>query len=647
MSRRENRPEVQGYMPDWGTLYERWKNKELGKDTMDMIQKGIVDDYNSNPDLQKLVHGVGDFYQDLRTVDGKEKYNPFNYLTAGTLRALEGAGWLVDKTAGKFLKDTIHNTLRVDPRIATIGSEAIQIAAAPKAISKSIGSLNKAIASPQAKNLAYKAGQSARRFKDRLGSVPTTAYDDAIGIFELPSQEFKELGKLAKQPGINSLTLARRFQLQKKALERKYGKRPDSDLQGMATPNQPRPKLPPKVTTNEKIKKALLNDEAIILNPTYRGGKITVRDEADFFDVSAALIGPGQEIKKDAKGRKIPYVRKGPGNVTEFGGTKSAQRDMIYKHLQAALGPKNITRTEFNKYAKEQIEAEKDLRKAIKLLNLRSYASIKNIDLSEYPTKEAQLEFLNQINKAKKNKTNYTDYKETFDYGHIISAKTGFRLEDLGMNRISNTEIESARNIESRDPYTNRIIEILQEGNRERGSRRDFIPEVQMMRNTAGTVVEDFVKWKSNQPGAKGPNLYKILDKFIPREQHDNYLKFVQKRFYEKRQVAGSFKNYLEFEEGIPYARFKKLGSKLQLQLRRAYEKEVADAGIVTGRQQYDQAYQWMREAIDEFIGLHHLDKAKRIRAPKEAGALYDIEDLMPRDIETLLDMILPDSIND
>ena len=54
-----------------------------------------------------------------------------------------------------------------------------------------------------------------------------------------------------------------------------------------------------------------------------------------------------------------------------------------------------------------------------------------------------------------------------------------------------------------------------------------------------------------------------------------------------------------------------------------------------------------MTEAIDEFIGLHHAHKDKRVRAPKEAGALYDIEDLMPRDIETLLDMILPDSIND
>ena len=482
------------------------------------------------------------------------------------------------------------------------------------------------------------------------------------GVFNMPSQQVRDIVRIAKKNKISYKQAEEYLNLKLKGVEPSGTLNPGSSIETltkrfMKSPKdrfpgaddvkgqeQPKPKLPPKVTTNEKMKQALLNDEAIILNPTYRGGKITVRDEADFFDVSAALIGPGQETKKDSKGRKIPYDRRG---VTEFGGAKSAQRDKIYKHLQAELGPKNITRTEFNKYAKEQVEAEKDLRKAIKLLNLRAYAAEKGIDLSEYPTKEAQLEFLNQINKAKRAKTNYTDYRETFDYGHIISAKTGFRIEDLGMNRISNTEIEAAHNIVSRDPYTQKIIEILQEGNRERGSRRDFIPEVQMMRNTAGSVVEDFVKWKSNQPGAKGPNLYKILDKFIPREQHDNYLKFVQKRFYEKRQVAGSFKNYLEFEEGIPYKRFKKLGRKLQLQLRRAYEKEVADAGIVIGKQQYDLAYRWMTEAIDEFIGLHHLHKDKRVRSTKESGSLYDIEDLMPRDIETLLDMILPDSFND
>mgnify|MGYP003113720167 CR=1 FL=1 len=405
-------------------------------------------------------------------------------------------------------------------------------------------------------------------------------------------------------------------------------------------------KLPPKITTNEKIKESLLNDEAVILPATYQGGPKEIRKEADFFDVSAALIGPGQEGKTDSKGRKIPYDRKG---VTEFGSTKSAQRDKVYKHLQAKLGINNITRTEFNKYAAEQIKAEKDLRKAIKLLNLRAYAAAKNIDLSNYPTKESQLEFLNKINKAKRNKTGYTDYKETFDYGHIISAKTGFRLEDLGMNRISNTEIESAHNVVSRDPYTQKIIEILQEGNRERGSRRDFIPIVQMMRNTAGTVAEDFIKWRSNQRGEKvgDGNLTKILDKFIPREYHENYLKFVQRRFYEKRKLSGSLRQFMEYELGIPYERFKKLGTKLQLQIRRMYEKDVAESGNVIGRQQYDQAEQWMREAIDEFIGLHHSDKFKRVRGIQDSKDLKEIDDLLPRDINTLLDMILPDSIDD
>lgn len=253
-------------MTDWNDLYEKFKNKQLGKDQMEIIKKGIADDYNSNPDLQKLVQGVGDFYQDLRTVEGKEKYNPLNYLTAGTLRAMEGAGWLADQTAGRFLKDTIHNTLRVDPSVAEIGSQGIQMFAAPKAITKGINLLNKGIASQKAHNLAYKAGQSARRFKDRLGSVPTTAYDDAIGIFELPSEEFQALSKLSKQPGINSLTLARRFQLQKKALEKKYGNI-KNDPQGVLDKSKYQPPenfsgiTPPTFDqARQKINRAIGND---------------------------------------------------------------------------------------------------------------------------------------------------------------------------------------------------------------------------------------------------------------------------------------------------------------------------------------------------------------------------------------------------
>ena len=400
----------------------------------------------------------------------------------------------------------------------------------------------------------------------------------------------------------------------------------------------------PKVSTNEHIKRALLNDQNIILSPTYKGGQITRRDHADFFDVRAALIGGGQEDARDPSGKKIDYNR---AKVTEFGGTKSEKRDLVYNHINSKIKG-GISREEFNEYAKEQIEAEKDLRKAIKLLNVRSYASMKGIDLSEYPTKESQLELLSEINKAKKNKTGHLDYKETFDYGHIISAKTGFRVEDLGMNRISNTEIEAAHNIVSRDPYTQKIIEILQEGNRERGSRRDYHPTIQRMRNTAGSVVEDFIKWKANK-GDDSVNLTKILEKFIPKDQHENYLQFIQKRFYEKRALGyATKKEFVEEVYGFPYKLYKDMPNKQKHEIDKAYVKQRSESGIVAGKQQYDQAGEWMLEAIDEFIGLHHFDKAKQLHNTKESTQLQDIHDFhtdtgAPLTIEDLLDMILPD----
>jgi hypothetical protein len=427
-------------------------------------------------------------------------------------------------------------------------------------------------------------------------------------------------------------------------------------------------KAVPKLSTNERLKQSLIANEVIELPPAYKGGPITFRPEADFFDVSAALIGGGQEDARDALGRKIDYNR---AKVTEFGATRAERRDTVFNHIKNSLRRNkkdgtgtNITRREFNEYAKEQIAAEKDLRKAIKLLNIRSYASLKNIDLSDYPTSEAQLELLNKINKAKvkprRNKTDtsqqfqnkvrkwerdtapyqqFTDYKETFDYGHIISAKTGFRMEDLGMNRISNTEIEAAHNIASYDPYTKKIIEILQEGNRERGSRRDYLPVVQRMRNTAGSVVEDFVKWKANKDNDP-VNLTKILDKFIPRDQHDNYLQFIQKKFYKKRSLGyATIKEFVEEVYGFDYKIFKDLPQKHKNKVEKEYLKQRVESGNVTGKQQYDQAGEWMLEAIDEFIGLHHLSKPKKL--PKQE----DID--LPQNIDDLMDMILPDRLPD
>ena len=425
-----------------------------------------------------------------------------------------------------------------------------------------------------------------------------------------------------------------------------------------------------KLSSNEKVKQSLLKDEPIELPATYKGGPKTFREEADFFDVSAAIIGGGKENRIDPEtGKFYEYDRLA---VTEFGKRqKGKNRNIIFEHIKKNIGAKNITREEFDKYADEQSAGERDLRNAIRLLNLKSYAANRYIDLTPYDTKEKQLKFLDNINKAKSppkrrkdRKTGeftedaesfearykiwqmdtapfqqYTDYKETFDYGHIISAKTAMRIDDVGANRISNTEIEAAHNIVSRDPRTQKIIEILQEGNRERGARRDYLPSIQMMRNTSASVVEDFVKWQSSQPGAEGPNLTEILDKFMPREQHDNYLKYIQKRFYEKRSLSGSLKQFLENEIGIPYEDYVKFPNRLKLKAKALYKKDQKESGNVLGKQQYAQGTKWMQEAADAFIQLHHFDKNKRLRTTKEDTQLQDIDDA-PKNFQDLLDIL-------
>ena len=425
-----------------------------------------------------------------------------------------------------------------------------------------------------------------------------------------------------------------------------------------------------KLSSNEKIKQSLFKDEPIELPATYKGGPKTFRAEADFFDVSAAIIGGGKEDRIDPEtGEFYEYDRLA---VTEFGKRrKGKNRNIIFEHIKKNIGAKNITREEFDRYADEQSAGERDLRNAIRLLNLKSYAANRYVDLTPYDTKEKQLEFLDNINKAKSppkrrkdRKTGeftedeetfearykiwqldtapfqqYTDYKETFDYGHIISAKTAMRIDDVGANRISNTEIEAAHNIVSRDPRTQKIIEILQEGNRERGARRDYLPSIQMMRNTSASVVEDFVKWQSSQPGAEGPNLTAILDKFMPREQHDNYLKYVKKRFEEKRSLSGTLKQFLENEIGIPYEDYVKFPNRLKLKAKDLYKKDQKESGNVLGKQQYAQGTKWMQEAADAFIQLHHFNKNKRLRTTKEETQLQDIDD-GPKNYQDLLDIL-------
>ena len=146
-NRKKNRPDVKGYSveelvgPNFG---ERYKNREIGKETIDNIITGLENDWNELDDgVKQNIIGFGNFigneYKKLRTVEEQEKFDPSAYITAGTIRT----GEFALNTIGKVSDFVIGNPARgvgwlagLDPR----GREALAIGAqlylGPKALNK-------------------------------------------------------------------------------------------------------------------------------------------------------------------------------------------------------------------------------------------------------------------------------------------------------------------------------------------------------------------------------------------------------------------------------------------------------------------------------------------------------------------------------
>ena len=231
---------------------ERYQNRELGKETIDDILGGLEQDWNNlDEDTRQNIVGaanwVGDAYSRARSIDETEKYNPIAYAEAGALRTIEGAvnviGGAADMTLGNLGRGAGW-MMGLDPRAREALAVGSQIYLGPKAFRNVANLTNKAITSKQAHNLAFKAGQYA---DEVLGSFKPasqrtiTIKDYATIIDEtrqIPSQEFQRIVKLAKQPGINSFTLAKRFNEQQGVIKeylKKFGYT-KTDLQGALDP---------------------------------------------------------------------------------------------------------------------------------------------------------------------------------------------------------------------------------------------------------------------------------------------------------------------------------------------------------------------------------------------------------------------------
>ena len=123
---------------------QRYKDRELGKETIDNIITGLENDWNELDDgVKKNIVGtanfIGNAYNEARSISPDEKYNPLAYVEAGAVRGIEG----IVNTVGKVSDFVIGNPARgvgwlmgLDPRGREALSVAAQIYLGPKAISK-------------------------------------------------------------------------------------------------------------------------------------------------------------------------------------------------------------------------------------------------------------------------------------------------------------------------------------------------------------------------------------------------------------------------------------------------------------------------------------------------------------------------------
>jgi len=125
----------------FGDLKEAYRNKTIGKEYIDNEINKLTAAWNLLPDVGKQgvitgLQAVGDTYQDFRTVEGWEKFDPRAWILAGGLRGLEGVGWVTDKVIGKPTSYAAHNWLGIDKRGADALGFATDVVLGDKALSK-------------------------------------------------------------------------------------------------------------------------------------------------------------------------------------------------------------------------------------------------------------------------------------------------------------------------------------------------------------------------------------------------------------------------------------------------------------------------------------------------------------------------------
>ena len=145
--------------------------------------------------LDSIERGVGNWYQDERTLEGWEYLNPFSVATATAIRGVEGVGWVLGNTPGAsqllqgigWAEDRLAEGARnisgaltpdLDPRFAGWGSRLASAIIADKGIRKVAGA-TKATLKEGAERSAVRSGK--KYTSTRPETMPDVWKDDLAG----------------------------------------------------------------------------------------------------------------------------------------------------------------------------------------------------------------------------------------------------------------------------------------------------------------------------------------------------------------------------------------------------------------------------------------------------------------------------------
>ena len=267
----------------FGDLREAYKNKAIGKEYInnelnkmsaawDILPDGgkrfVLDTLQTGSDL------VGGTWEQIKTVEGADKYDPTAWMTSWLAHGIDFAGDKLDKYVAKPVAYGVHEWLGIDKRgadLTGLAAEMLLTRRLFKAVPQTVNLINKGAASNQAHNLAFKAGkytnQALGPFKPankRTISVIAETIDDVL--LKKP-KDVRAIVKIAKQNKISLSKAEDWLNLSKKGIR----------------PNQ---KLNPG-TNNLDTKKQ------ISVNPLDDTSDITYASIDDIRNAELALIAKG------------------------------------------------------------------------------------------------------------------------------------------------------------------------------------------------------------------------------------------------------------------------------------------------------------------------------------------------------------------